>query len=555
MVDPLANETGSGISARPNPEPEASRLSRRLRAWHRRSVTASVDHAATLNRVQNEASWSGRFAFMIAMSAGIAILGMLLPSPAIVIGAMLISPLMAPIVGLGFALATFDWPAVRKSLVALAIGTLLAIACTALIVLMSPLQDMTSEILSRTRPNLFDLLVAVFSALAGGYATIRGRGETIVGVALATSLMPPLAAVGYGLATSNMTVAGGAFALFLTNFIAIALCVALMARFYGFGSSLSPRQTQGQVLALVVVFVALAVPLGFSLKQIAWEAWASRSVRSQVTREFGPNSRIVALDPDFSGNKLVVRATVLTDRVHGMATADLERRLSKLLQRPVQMQLSQVLVNQGDGRAELDRARTADAEARADQLARADMAARLSLVSGIPVQDVLVDSVARVASVQARGQASLIELMQAEARLSSDSPGWNISLLPPPGPLPPLSIAGDEPTPDELLAADALAWALGRKATNSARLTARQVTGETAARARARLETAATLLEERGISVERAPLAAPDRALEREQGLAAARAVSVEPLAPVSPPATESEETDSAEARRRMREA
>lgn len=553
MVDTLATAAGSGIPIA-DTAPQRSRLSRRFRAWHRRSVTASVDHAAILKRAHDEASWSGRFAFMIAMSAGIAILGMLLSSPAIVTGAMLISPLMAPIVGLGFALATFDWPAVRKSLLALAIGTLLAIAFTAAIVLLSPLQDMTSEILSRTRPNLFDLLVAVFSALAGGYATIRGRGETIVGVALATSLMPPLAAVGYGLATSNLPVAGGAFALFLTNFIAIALCVSLTARFYGFGSSLTPRQTQGQVLALVVVFLALAVPLAVSLKQIAWEAWASRSVRSQVTREFGPNSRIVALDPDFSGNKLVVRATVLTDRVHGMATDDLERRLSKQLQRPVQMQLSQVLVNQGDGRAELDRARTADAEARADQVARADMAARLSLVSGVPVDQVLVDSVARIATVQAQGQASLTELMQAEARLSSDSPGWNVSLLPPPGPLPPVTVEGEEASPEELLAADALAWALQRKGTNSARLTARQVTGEPAARGRARLEAAAKLLEERGILVERAPLAPIDRALEREHGLVVARGISAEPLAPAPAAVTESEDADSNAARRKMRE-
>ena len=199
--------------AKPTASPEArpSRTSRKLKAWHRRSIVRDVDHSGTLTRVHTESAWSARFAFMIAMSAGIAILGMLLPSPAIVIGAMLISPLMAPIVGLGFALATFDWQEVRKSLIALAGGAILAVLFTGAVVLMSPLQDMTSEILSRTRPNLFDLLVAVFSALAGGYATIKGRGETIVGVALATSLMPPLAAVGYGLATLNMPVAGGAF--------------------------------------------------------------------------------------------------------------------------------------------------------------------------------------------------------------------------------------------------------------------------------------------------------------------------------------------------------
>ena len=130
---------------------------------------------------------------MTMMSAGIAVLGLLLSSPAVVIGAMLISPLMNPILGLGFSLALFDFAELRRSLSALAIGATAALLFTAFIVLVSPLKAPTAEILARTRPNLFDLLVALFAALAGTFAIIRGRGETIVGVAIATALMPPLA--------------------------------------------------------------------------------------------------------------------------------------------------------------------------------------------------------------------------------------------------------------------------------------------------------------------------------------------------------------------------
>jgi uncharacterized hydrophobic protein (TIGR00271 family) len=122
---------------------------------------------------------------MIMMSAGIAVIGLLLSSPAVVIGAMLISPLMNPILGFGFALATLDFPQVRRSLTALAEVTVLAVAFTAAIVLVSPLKEATSEILARTRPNLFDLLVALLAALAGGFAIIKGQGGTIVGVAIA----------------------------------------------------------------------------------------------------------------------------------------------------------------------------------------------------------------------------------------------------------------------------------------------------------------------------------------------------------------------------------
>jgi uncharacterized hydrophobic protein (TIGR00271 family) len=188
---------------------------------------------------------------------------------------MLISPLMSPILGFGFSLALFDFAELRRSLKALAIGAAAAVAFTALIVTISPLQAPTAEIVARTRPNLFDLAVALFAALAGSFAIIRGRGETIVGVAIATALMPPLAVVGYGIATHNLPVGAGALALFVTNFITIALSATAMARFYGFGHHLSRRQGWMQTIVLVFVFVALAVPLGISLNRIG---------RSQIRR-------------------------------------------------------------------------------------------------------------------------------------------------------------------------------------------------------------------------------------------------------------------------------
>jgi uncharacterized membrane protein len=122
---------------------------------------------------------TGRYIFMTVMACGIVILGLLLSSPAVIIGAMLISPLMSPIMLMGFSLA---------------IGTAVALGTSFLIVLISPLTENTSEILARARPNFFDLLVAVFSGLAGGYAVIHRKGETIVGVAIAAVVFLPTAA-------------------------------------------------------------------------------------------------------------------------------------------------------------------------------------------------------------------------------------------------------------------------------------------------------------------------------------------------------------------------
>src|SRR5690606_37529860 len=147
--------------------------------WWRRSVVDTVDHNQVIARIIDDSGPAARYLFMTMMSVGIAVLGLLLSSPAVVIGAMLISPLMGPILGIGFALATFDFTELRRALVAFSLGSLFAVVFAALIVIESPLQAASAEIIDRTRPNLFDLLVVLFAALAGTFAIIRGRGESI----------------------------------------------------------------------------------------------------------------------------------------------------------------------------------------------------------------------------------------------------------------------------------------------------------------------------------------------------------------------------------------
>jgi uncharacterized hydrophobic protein (TIGR00271 family) len=217
-----------------------------LRRWWMRDVAGTAGQAEVIGKRRAECALSERYLFMTAMSASIAVLGLLLSSPAVVIGAMLLSPLMPPIMGLVFALAIGDYKGMKQSARSLAWGSLMAIALTGGLVYLSPIQTVTPEIAARTQPNLFDLFVALFSALAGAYAMIRGCEGTIVGVAIATVLMPPLATVGFGLATWNWTVFSGALLLYVTNLITIALTAWGMARLYGFKTALSSRNTQFQ---------------------------------------------------------------------------------------------------------------------------------------------------------------------------------------------------------------------------------------------------------------------------------------------------------------------
>ena len=490
-----------------------------------------IEHAPTLARVKGEAGWSNRYAFMVLMSAGIAILGLLLSSPAVIIGAMLVSPLMGPIIGLGFAIAVFDWAEVRKSFAALAAGAFLAVAFTATIVFLSPLTDRTPEIMARTRPNLFDLLVAIFSALAGGYATVRGRGETIVGVAIATALMPPLAVVGFGLATADWPVFTGALTLFLTNFVAIALSATVMAKFYGFGSHLSPEQGRAQGWAILGVFLLLAVPLGFSLRQIAWETLTTRKVRDTIAEVIGQEARIDVLDPDFAAKPVTFRAVVITPAFVADASQKIADRLESRVDRPLSVRLQQVVADQDLARALASRP-TARGREDAEVLQLRD---QLSLLANVAPGDVTIDRdrSRAIARIPTTTDMDLREIRALEQRAAERHPGWEIQFVPPLRSLPPIAFAPGSAAIDEVAGqtADTIGWALARWRLPKVRVEGGRARAEPAALAGERAEAVANLLEGFGVSAEFAEVPVADPAREQEDGAAAMRRVTITPAA------------------------
>lgn len=435
-----------GVATHPTTGPAPSRLRRSfgialfgIRRWWLRDVISEVEHGEVIEKRREDSALSHRYLFMIAMSAGIAILGLLLSSPAVVIGAMLLSPLMDPIMGLGFALAIGDYRWLKQSARTLAWGSLLAVGLCAVLVFFSPIQTITSEIAARTRPNLFDLFVALFSALAGAYAMIRGREGTIVGVAIATALMPPLATVGFGLATLNWTVFSGALLLFATNFLTIALTAWGMARLYGFSNDLSKGQSRAQNIAVAAVFFGLAIPLGFSLQQIAWEANAQRIVRSEIREKFDNRSLIDSFEIDFTAQPLAINATMLTPQFKPDAEREIARALQGRLGRDVDLTLNQFQVGTSASAAQQAQLSATRAREEADARSRADaLALRLALVAGVPQSEVLIDRARKHALVRAArlAGASLATYRALEARIAMTEPDWTIEVLPPPLPLP-----------------------------------------------------------------------------------------------------------------------
>ena len=441
-----------------------TRVVHTLRIWWRDAVTRTVDQAAVIANRREESDFTARYIFMLMMSAGIAILGLLLSSPAVVIGAMLLSPLMGPIIGLGFSLAVGDFNWMRQAARTLAIGTILSVLLCAFIVMLSPLQTVTSEIAARTRPNLFDLGVALFSALAGAYAMIRGREGTVVGVAIATALMPPLAVVGFGLATLNLTVFTGALLLYITNLMTIALTAAVMARLYGFRTTLSGRQTQLQTALIAVVFIALAIPLGLALRQIAWEAQAARVIKGEVMEKFENTARLSEITINFDSSPIAVEATILTPMVLPDAERATGRAIQQRLEVPVNMHITQYQVGTGSKAAEeAQLAAVRDREA-ADRRRVEQLAARLALVAGVDQKELLIDRERRRAIVTARELegATLGAYRELETRIAATEPNWTVELRPPAKPLPSIGFEEGEPNTAGQVSLDLAIWAARR---------------------------------------------------------------------------------------------
>lgn len=198
-------------------------------------IETGADEASTIIAIKGNKKMRGANAWLLICSIMIASLGLDLNSGAVIIGAMLISPLMAPILGIGLAVGTNDREALYISLQHFSLAIVIALATSTFYFYITPFGDMTPEIRGRTEPNLLDSLVAIFGGLAGIISTTRKeKGSAIPGVAIATALMPPLCVTGFGLATQNWTVALNSFYLFFLNSFFIAMTAFIVIRFLNF---------------------------------------------------------------------------------------------------------------------------------------------------------------------------------------------------------------------------------------------------------------------------------------------------------------------------------
>jgi len=209
--------------------------------------------------------------WILVFAIFIASLGLNMNSTAVIIGAMLISPIMGPIMGLGLGTGINDLALVRKSLSNYFFAALVGLIASTIYFLISPLNDAHSEILARTTPNIYDVLIAFFGGLAGIIATsTKQKGNVIPGVAIATALMPPLCTAGYGLATFQFNYFIGAFYLFIINTVFIALATFVTVRLLKFPFKHLPdekadKRSKRIIIAIVIITLAPSIYFGYDI--------------------------------------------------------------------------------------------------------------------------------------------------------------------------------------------------------------------------------------------------------------------------------------------------
>ncbi len=247
-----------------------------------------------VEEIVQSATSSFDFFLLVVLSCSIATLGLITNSPAVIIGAMLVAPLMSPIIGIGLASITGDDGLARRSGTALFYGAGLAILLSSLMTLLNTylpfvvLQELPNEVLARTHPSPIDLVIALAGGLAAAYALTRPNiSAALPGVAIATALMPPLCTIGIGIALSRWDVAGGAALLFLTNAITIAFAAALVFFVLGFApeTRFIDHHIPRTLTISAIIILLLLVPLTYYSVQFFQQASENRKINEVVTRE------------------------------------------------------------------------------------------------------------------------------------------------------------------------------------------------------------------------------------------------------------------------------
>ncbi|WP_264563521.1 DUF389 domain-containing protein [Flavobacterium sp. N3904] len=289
------------------------------------------DQRKVLENIIANISFRGSNLWILACAIVIASVGLNVNSTAVIIGAMLISPLMGPIVGAGFGLGMYDFELVKKSIKNLAIATIVSLIVSTLYFYISPFKEVQSELLARTSPNIYDVLIAFFGGLVGVIAVTRvEKGNPIPGVAIATALMPPLCTAGYGLATGNYLFFGGALYLYTINCVFICIATFIIVKYLNYPivkqiDLKRQKQVKQGITALLIIMIVPSVYFAYRLFD---EKKYKQRTEAFIENEFPQKDfTLIYKKTDYNSNPKIIELAFLAKKFNPLEIKTLNQKL------------------------------------------------------------------------------------------------------------------------------------------------------------------------------------------------------------------------------------
>lgn len=307
-------------------------------------------------RIESGVELRGTNLCILILAIFIASVGLNMNSTAVIIGAMLISPLMGAIMGVGFGIAIYDTDLLKRSFTILIFEVIVALLTSTVYFMLSPITTPSSELLARTSPTAWDVIIAVCGGLAGMIGTTRKEKSNIIpGVAIATALMPPLCTAGFGLASHNLRYFAGAMYLFCINGIFIAITTMLITVFLGIPVKkvANAKRRRNILKRIVIVSVVAIVPSVFLAADIVHDSVIQNNVDRFVNQEFQfDNTQVVKYELDKEKKQLevaVIGATIDEDVITALENSMTEYHIDSFT-----LQVQQTLVKNGITQEELE---------------------------------------------------------------------------------------------------------------------------------------------------------------------------------------------------------
>lgn len=313
-----------------------------------------------IENVKKQIEFKGTNLWVLMFAILIASIGLNVNSTAVIIGAMLISPLMGPIMGIGLGVGIFDFELIKKSYKNFGIAVIISLITSSLYFLITPLNEAKSELLARTTPTIWDVFIALFGGLAGIVAATRKTISNVIpGVAIATALMPPLCTAGYGLATGQISFFAGALYLFFINSVFISVATYVMVRFLKFHKKefidpIKELRVKRTIAIIVLITIIPSIVIAYSIVQ---KVVLERNINNFIANELSfPDTEILTKKILRDSNKIKVEILLLGNNINSELIDIAKSKLPKYGLENIDLLIKQTSI--GNNEIDLSKIRT-----------------------------------------------------------------------------------------------------------------------------------------------------------------------------------------------------